>query len=59
MIICFREKDREVIEGYGITIIEAKRVLYKVIEELMQLSDIFKKISGEQIAELLRENDES
>ena len=59
MIICFREKDREVIEAYGITIIEAKRILYKTIKMLTQLSDIFKKISGEQIAEILSRNDEA
>lgn len=32
MVISFEEKDRAAIEARGMTVIEAKRVLYKAVE---------------------------
>lgn len=62
MVISFEEKDRAAIEAKGITIIEAKRVLYKVVEVFQpifnKLWDICKSMDREQIEELLRKEEE-
>ncbi len=62
MVISFEEKDRAAIEARGMTVIKAKRVLYKAVEVFQpifnQLWDICRNMSKEQIEELLRGEDE-
>lgn len=63
MIICFEEKDRAAIENRGMTIIEAKRIMYTAVKVFQlifnRLWDICKHIPEEQIEEFIRENGES
>ncbi len=60
MIICFGEKDKAAIEARGMTVIEAKRILYKFIKVLCpvlnRLWDICKNMSKEEREEFLKEN---
>ena len=62
MAISFEEKDRAAIEARGMTVIEAKRVLYKAVEVFQpifnKLWDICRNMSKEQIEQFLREDEE-
>ena len=62
MVISFEEKDRAAIEARGMTVIEAKRVLYKAVEVFQpifnKLWDICRNMSKEQIEQFLREDEE-
>lgn len=44
MVISFEEKDRKAIESKGMTIIEFKRILYKVNDCVMELWKAAKKV---------------
>ncbi len=60
MIIIYEEKDRTNIEASGMTLIQAKAILYKTAKVLLpvfqRLWDICKNMSKEQIEEFLKEN---
>lgn len=63
MVIILDEKDKSKIESKGMTVIEAKRILYKAVKVFQpifdRLWDICKNIDKEQIEKLLKEQEES
>lgn len=63
MVIVFDEKDKKAIEAKGMTVIEAKRILYKAAKVLQpifdRLWDICKNMDKKQIEKLLRGQEES
>ncbi len=63
MVIILDEKDKSKIEYKGMTVIEAKRILYKAVKVFQpifdRLWDICKNIDKEQIEKLLKEQEES
>lgn len=63
MVIILDEKDKSKIESKGMTVIEAKRILYKAVKVFQpifdRLWDICKNMDKEQIEKLLKEQEES
>lgn len=63
MVFAFGEKEKAEIESKGITVIEAKRILYKAVKVFQpifdRLWDICKNMDKEQIEKLLKEQEES
>ncbi len=63
MVIILDEKDKSKIESKGMTVIEAKRILYKAVKVFRpifdRLWDICKNMDKEQIEKLLKEQEES
>lgn len=43
MILCFEEKDRKEIEATGMTVVEFKREIYKLVKIF---SDVWDKVKG-------------